>query len=334
MAKGQKRIKAEEIALEFPKTGNSPLADKLFKENPLLYKDKEEARLFIRSVRGAQGATRRSRLKPEQVKHFPNGRHNPYDLPDENHNNFNPIIISTDKPIKIGILSDIHFPYQHNQALTIALDDLKSNEVDVIILNGDILDCYMISSFNRQPDKPKMLEEIAVTKNFLSTLRREFPKTRIIYRLGNHEARYRDFLARKSPELFGIEEINLENLLHLRDHQIEYLDNKRLIEAGKLTIVHGHEFVSSANSPVNPARGFYMRSKKSVLGGHHHQVSSHSAKTVSGDQHVAYSVGCLCELNPEYMPINEWSHGFAIVTLQPDGTFSVNNKKILDGKII
>jgi hypothetical protein len=28
-----------------------------------------------------------------------------------------------------------------------------------------------------------------------------------------------------------------------------------------------------------------------------------------------YSLGCLCNLTPEYAPVNKWTHGFAIVEL-------------------
>jgi len=42
----------------------------------------------------------------------------------------------------------------------------------------------------------------------------------------------------------------------------------------------------------------------------------------------------LCELHPLYMPINKWSHGFAIQTTMPDGDFEVDNKKIIDGRVL
>lgn len=332
MPKSLKRKKAEEIDARFPKTGNSPLAEMLFNQNPILYKDKEDARLHIRNARGSHGKARRKYAK--EVKHFPNGKHNPYDLPKEEHNFFEPIIIKTDKPIKIGVLSDLHFPYQHNQSIELALDSLKVIGVDIIILNGDVMDCYMESDFVHDPNKRDMVAEVAIVKNFLSALRKQFPKARIIYKEGNHEYRHKSYLARKSPMLFGFEETRLQNLLGLEAFNIEWVDNKRLIEVGKLSLVHGHEFPRGFGSPVSPARTFYTKAKKSVMGGHHHQVTSYSAKTINGDQHVAYSNGCLCDLTPEYAPLNDWSHGFAWVELYPDNTFIVHNKKIVEGKII
>jgi predicted phosphodiesterase len=331
--KSTKNQKAQEIVSRFPNTGNSALADLLFSANPVLYKDKEEARTFIRFVRGAQGKLSRAEAGKE-VKHFENGKINVYDLPKQEHNFWEPLVINVKKQTKVGIVSDIHIPYQDNSSVDLALTELKNQEIEILILNGDISDNYQESEFTRDPNKRKLKEEVAIMKNFLSALRREFPKTRIIYKEGNHEYRHKAYLARKSPEIFGFEETKYQNLLGLDKFDIEWVDNKRLIELGKLTVVHGHEFGKQIFSPVNPAKGFYTKAKKSVIGGHHHQISSHSAKTINGKQHVAYSVGCLCDLTPEYMPINEWSHGFAWVDLSPDGTFVVHNKKIVQGKIV
>lgn len=331
-AKNLKSTKAEEISQRYPKTGNSPLAELLFTENPVLYKDKEEARLFIRTARGAKGT--RNRKYAKEIKHFPTGKHNPYDLPEEDHNQYNPLVIKTDKQIKVGILSDIHFPYQDNTALQLTLDECKRQQVDIIILNGDIIDCYGESDFVTDPNKRKFKEELAVLKNFLSALRKEFPKTRIIYKEGNHEYRHETYMMRKAPVMYGLEETQLENLIGLDNFDIEWLDNKRFIELGKLTVVHGHEWPRGFGSPVSPAKTFYAKAKKSVLGGHYHQVTTHSAKVINGKQHVSYSTGCLCDLNPQYAPLNEWSHGFAVVELFPDDTFIVHNKKIVSGKIV
>lgn len=331
MSKTLKRTKAEEIDQRFPKTGNSPLADILFTENPILYKDKEEARYYIRQVRGATG--KKLRKYVDEVKHFPNGYHNPYDLPKQEHNFFEPLIIKTTKPVKIGVMADLHLPYQDTKAIEITLQSFKDNGVSIIILNGDILDCYSESDFVKDPNKRNLKTEVAIAKNFLSALRREFPKARIIYKEGNHEYRHKAYLARKAPEIFGFEETKLQNLLGLAAFDIEWIDGKRLIEVGKLTVVHGHEFGKAMFAPVSPARTFYVKAKKSVLGCHVHQVTSYSAKTIVGEQHVAYSVGCLCDLNPEYMPLNEWSLGFAEIDLFPDDTFIVHNKKIVNEKI-
>ena len=51
---------------------------------------------------------------------------------------------------KIGILSDIHFPYHSLQALTIAIKHLKDSSIDCLYLNGDIMDFYSISRHEKE----------------------------------------------------------------------------------------------------------------------------------------------------------------------------------------
>ncbi|MDA9864035.1 hypothetical protein N9C70_03090 [Flavobacteriales bacterium] len=42
---------------------------------------------------------------------------------------------------------------------------------------------------------------------------------------------------------------------------------------------------------------------------------------------------CLCELNPEYMPLNNWGHGCAVITVD-EGQPSVQNIRIQNGQVI
>jgi len=53
---------------------------------------------------------------------------------------------------------------------------------------------------------------------------------------------------------------------------------------------------------------------------------------MNGEITTTWSLGCLCELHPAYLPINKWNHGFAIVDI--DGqNFEVRNKNIYKGQI-
>lgn len=170
-------------------------------------------------------------------------------------------------------------------------------------------------------------------RSFITQLRDTFKNTRLVMRLGNHEMRYESHILSRVPELVDLELFNFENVISARELGIEVVGNKRIILAGKLNIVHGHEFARGFAAPVNPARGFFLKAKNNVLGGHHHQVSQHSEQDINGNVVGAWSTGCLCELHPKYMPINNWSSGFA--TVQNEGTtFHVDNLKIIKGKVM
>jgi hypothetical protein len=325
---------ARDILASYPTTAKAALARKLYKEKPELFVDVEDARRTLREVTGANGTKRRKNMPAAEVK--PNDpERNPYALPKQKHNDNKPNIIPHKAGLRLGLVSDIHIPYQDNAAVTTALDYLKGRGIDILYLNGDIMDCYQISSFEKDPTKCDFGQEIEMTKQFLRTLVKEFPGVKIYFKEGNHEARFTMFLRRKAPELLGIEVLSLRSLLELDKLGIHYVPSKVISHFGKLPIFHGHEFAKGFAAPVNPARGFFIKSKSNGIGGHHHQDSSHSENTLDGKQLVCYSTGHLADPHPEYHPHNNWSQGFADITIHDDaGNFDVTKYKIINGRIV
>lgn len=236
---------------------------------------------------------------------------------------------------KYLILSDIHIPYHDENALTTALEWALNEDITCIILNGDIMDCYPVSSFIKETSMPSLREEIEMTQSFFEYIRELFPNIPIYYKLGNHEERVRNYLLRNAKEFSDVDNLKFENLLHLDEFDIT-LVNREIIKLGKLNVLHGHEMGESVFSPVNPARGMFLKSKSSTIFGHNHQVSHHSENNINGESTGVWSMGCLCTLSPDYRPYayTKWSHGFACVDVNEDLTFHVNNIKIINGKII
>ena len=200
-------------------------------------------------------------------------------------------------------------------------------------MNGDGMDCHSLSKFVKDPRKRNMIDEIGIMRDFLERLREQFLDVRIIYKEGNHEERLETYLKRKAPELFGFEEFQLKELLHLRDLDIEWVGNKRRIKLGKLWVMHGHELGYSSSNVVSPARGNFLKAKDNIIVNHYHQRSEHEEPNLEFQQIGAWSVGCLCDLHPEFMPINKWVNGAATVETDKSGMFTVQNFKIIDNKI-
>lgn len=345
---GLKLDRAREIVTKFPGVSKKELGKLLVKAHPKLYGTAEEARTYVRTATGANGKLKR---KDHPIKVPLELAYNPYQLEKEEHNRHVNHVLRPTKDTVIGLLSDLHLPYQHNQALTVALDHCRRIKVTHLVLNGDVLDAYELSRFEKDPAKRDFKAELYAVRRFLEVLVAKFPKTKIIFKEGNHEARVVRFMKQRAPELLGFEVFNLRNLLGLNtgsllvddrgDHlpalPIDHVPDHRLIECGKLMIIHGHEFGQAIFSPVNPARGFFLKAKTNVIGGHHHQVSSHSENRLDGDQIVAYSTGHLADEHPEYRPINNWSLGFATIrfreTKKGQTNFIVHNHKVIDGEI-
>ena len=138
----------------------------------------------------------------------------------------------------------------------------------------------------------------------------------------------------KLGELHGVEDFELNNMISKRVSGIKFITDKRIMKANDLNIVHGHEFASSIISPVNIARGLYLRAKANTICGHHHRTSEHTEQNIEGKIVTTWSVGCLSELHPQYMPINSWNHGFIVIDLHGNKDFEVRNKRIWKGQIL
>jgi predicted phosphodiesterase len=306
------------------------LARIMYEENKSAFIDKEDARKSLRYIEGKMGSARKNKsVKSSEFYKEEHRPMNPYKLPESEESKYEPFILNAKR---LAVLSDIHVPYHSIEAVTAAFDKIKEEKPDAILLNGDTVDFYMLSRFQKDARKRSVAHELLAVNDFLDVLQQFGAK--IYYKLGNHDERYEHYLMHKAPELLGISEFKFENLLKAKERGMEMIGEKRIIKANKLNIIHGHEY-PSVFSPVNIARGLYMKGKVSAMQGHNHQVSEHTETDMNGEIVTTWSLGCLCELNPAYMPLNRWGHGMAIVDLSDNKKdFEVRNYRIYKGKIL
>jgi predicted phosphodiesterase len=325
----------DEVTKDLP---SKSLAQLIYKKNKKVFKDVENARDIVRYYRGQKGDENRKRsgakkFSTEKAQHAKSlGVSNPFGLPETDEEEWPPFELPKGAT-RILLLSDIHVPYHNIQSLTVAIKYGKEKKCNAVVLNGDTLDCYALSRYEKDPRKRKFSEELESCRELLGILQKEL-QCPIYFKLGNHEERYEAYLRTKAPELLGTSEFTLDTLLKFGQYGCTLIQDKRIIKAGRLNILHGHEFGRSVFSPVNPARGYYMRAKASVICGHNHQTSEHTENNLEGKIVTTWSTGCLCEMHPQYMPINKWNHGFAFVDVDPsDGSYEVDNFRIIDGRL-
>lgn len=314
---------------KFPSTPNMTIARKIYKENISVFSTLESVRTSVRRFRGSAGDEERKRAKyidqkklVEETLALPKSRakkHSPYVLPQIQK--------------KVLIMSDLHFPFQDNQAIEIAVNYGIKQDVDTILLNGDIIDFHAISRWQSDPRSRDLKYELESTRKFLKWLRKKFPKALILYKLGNHDIRLEDYLINKAPELLDTNIWEVEKLMNFDELKIVKINSLDYIKLGKLKVIHGHEYKQGFVAPVNPARGLFLRTKESCLQSHVHRTSEHTEKTIAGKIIVCYSIGCLSDLTPDYNRYNNYNLGFAIVEVERSGNFTVYNKKIIDNKL-
>jgi predicted phosphodiesterase len=300
------------------------LARIMYKENNLIFKHVEDARSHLRGIEGKLNTTiKTTHPYPERPK-------NPYKLPASDEAAFTPYEIKGHK--RMAIFSDIHVPYHSIDCITAALDFCKKEKPDALLLNGDTIDCHRLSRFIKDPKKRNFALELDTFKALFEVFEKEL-KCKIYFKIGNHEERYEHFLYEKAGELVGIEEFTFENIIKARARGIEIIGDKRPMKMGNLWGIHGHEYVGGITAPVNPARGLFVKAKVSTFQGHNHQTSEHTEPTLSGKIVTTWSLGCMSELHPAYMPLNKWNHGFAMVDIDGED-FEFRNKRIFQGKIL
>lgn len=328
-AKELPRLRAEELCKKFPNSPDRTLARMLYKEFKTHYANEDSARTVIRTIRGHMGDLKRKTTVDKSLyKPITNNR-NPFELPESNTEERD--IWKLPKSIKkVLLLSDLHIPYHNIESVTTALQYGKKEGVDAIFLNGDILDFYQLSFHEKDPRITNIAEEFEKGRQFFKSLRKLFPKAMIYYIPGNHEYRLERYLRVKAPELLDCEEFKIDSLLRVAEYGIHYLKHGTKCYFGKLLVEHGDKMKGSGG--VNPARTLFLRLKRHSICGHFHRTTENVSKVYDGDAIVTYSIGCLCELEPRYLEVNEHNHGFAIVDMNGDN-FTVSNKKIVDRSV-
>jgi predicted phosphodiesterase len=233
---------------------------------------------------------------------------------------------------RILLLSDLHLPFHSIDALTAALKYGVEHKANTIYINGDGIDFYGISRFEKEKRLRNLKEEIEQFREFVGIIDKLFPLAYKVYKLGNHCARWSSYIRQNAKEFEDIDDFAFGNVMRLNQSGWHLIEDRDFGKAGKLHILHGHELMQ-ATSPVNPARGVFMKAMQSVIVGHHHRTSEHSGKNIGGDFITTWSTGCLSQLRPKYNPLSSYNHGFAFIEVEPDGDFRVHNKRIDNGKI-
>jgi predicted phosphodiesterase len=308
------------------------LARMAHKDRPDIFSSVERARGAIRHYRGANGCDKRKTIGVTEFFDLDGDERraitgNKYGLPDAEETWFEPYVLPATCTNGFAI-ADLHIPYHSNEAIERIFDGAHAAGCTrFVIINGDMVDCYQLSRFCKNPGKRSFKQELEDTKDFLRSLRTAFPSARIIIKKGNHDVRLEKYMMTRAPELYGCDEFRLEYLLADSGVKFDWVPWGCPIYAGQLTILHGDEY-NGRTIPAGPARTALLRAKTDILVAHHHRTDTHMARTARGQKIRAYALGCACDLRPEYMPYNDWTWGYALLQRQPDGTYSVDNRDV------
>jgi predicted phosphodiesterase len=212
------------------------------------------------------------------------------------------------------VLSDLHIPYHDRHAWDLTLAIVGYVKPDHVCLAGDVIDAYMLSLFDRDPNRYAdggLQEELDQWRRMARMLRSETGDAgRMTFLPGNHEDRLRRYIWRH-PELHGIRALELPMLMDLESYGIEYHEYEISL-LPSLIVRHGR-IVRKHSGMSAKAELEHEKYAVSTITGHTHRLGSHYARTRRGVV-KAMENGCLCDLEPEYVRHPDWHHGCTLVT--------------------
>jgi hypothetical protein len=337
----KKTTKRAEIVLnylsEYPEWFPSgSLARVILKENKHSFDDNEEVRSLIRYYRGKQGNANRGKIarsKNDSFAETVKRTSAPFGIPTTWAEEKKVFELPTALK-KIGFIADLQVPFHSEKAIDICFNHLEKSGIDCLFINGDLVDFYGLSEFEKDPRLRDFEKEHEDIIEMLCYIKQSFPNIPIYYNLdANHEYRYERYMRKKAPELLGLKLFEIEDLLRLDDIGIKYIKNHDHIKAGKLPIIHG-DTTFRRGSGVAPARTLWMRTKISCIASHVHRTSEYTSKNFYGEMATCWTTGMLMHPNVEYCKhVDEYNQGFAIIHKERGGDYEVENKRIYLNKV-
>jgi predicted phosphodiesterase len=307
----------DETLAEFPEVPTRTLAKRIYNDHKKFFKDVEQVRSALRRRRGNSG---KSSMKTDHKRKNGEAGWVPK-LPPSQAVEWLPHEIKG--PERIAVISDVHIPYHHVPTIERWIEECYEYEPSIILLNGDTIDFYRLSRFEKDPNKRDTGYEIDCVHDFLDVLQDRF-EADIIWKDGNHDERWKKYLYNHAPEFAKLKQFDFGEIMEFAERDITYVTDQRFIMAGDLPILHGHEMQGSGGG-VNPARMMGSKLRNSALQSHCHRSSEYLERNVFGDWLKCYSTGCMCELTPEYARVNRWNRGYAFVDVHEDNSFEIEN---------
>lgn len=204
------------------------------------------------------------------------------------------------------VLSDIHAPYHDKKTLRTIKHFLKDQKPDTLVQIGDVVDCYSISKFDKDPERAHNLQwEFDTAHNILYALKECVGNIPFYVVHGNHEDRLPRHM--KTSDLYGLRDLTIEKQLGLDELGIKYV--KELIWKNTFMITHGTKTSKHSSAGEIDINGM------SGMSGHVHRCQMF-AKTTAAGTLVWYGIGHLCDIRKaDYLKTGRgnWQQGIGVV---------------------
>lgn len=208
--------------------------------------------------------------------------------------------------------SDAHiWPGPASTAMKAFVKFCKDMRPDAVILNGDVIDLPQVS---RHPPigwekHPTIADEIEAAKDQLHKIELAVNRScKLLWTLGNHDARYETRLAMVAPEyakMYGV---------HLKDHFPSWSACWSVwINGGDVVVKHRYK------GGIHATRNNTLNAGRSIVTGHLHSAKVTPLTDYTGTRY-GVDTGCLANpAHPSFLDYTEdnpkdWRSGFAVLT--------------------
>ena len=226
---------------------------------------------------------------------------------------------------KMIIGSDFHDEEIDEFALAVFIDTCKRIQPDVIVLNGDIYDCYEFSTkYKQDPRKIRIKERFDFIKYRVFKPLREFcPNAQIDLIMGNHEYRILNMLADRTPHmrvlLADVMGISFKDIFGLDEFQINWVSK---VDLGAFTKKQQQKEMTKnyqiyyGTYAVSHIPDKKLMATYSGTNGHHHKTLVVSDVNVETGPIQWVQTPALHFTDAEYLDgISKWNLGFLEVTI-------------------
>lgn len=236
-------------------------------------------------------------------------------------------------------ISDLHYPF----AKPLDIFNEYSGKIDILQLNGDLIDCMALSRFSKSY-RVSPLEEMIGARQYIIDLIEMIKPKKVLVNHGNHELRLGSYLAKNldnelqelMPET-ALDYIFIDGFTHydrktkakvkysplcevFDDMEIEYTGTW-YSQYKDILFCHPKAFASSPLKTAEKAL-YWFRNEgfdfKNLIMSHTHRVGSYKIGNT-----MIYEQGCCCETSKmrynDGQLINSQKEGFMIICLDKDG---------------
>lgn len=246
-------------------------------------------------------------------------------------------------------ISDLHIPFQ----LPIELLSDYKNRVDILQINGDIVDCQSLSKFSKQY-RISAMEEIIQGRQYIIDLINYINPKKVVVNYGNHDKRFANYLCKNIDtdviELLPDTSLELifnngfthydkrqgtkvwyEPIVNLFDIDIQYIDDWKS-KIGKTWFVHPLAYRQGMLATADKAKDYLQDTDKDgfdcVVMAHTHSI---------GDSKKGYvrllEQGAFAYVDKmDYMDgrlTKPQKEGFAIICQDKDGNLIQDKTKVI-----